>query len=85
MDNKVLVNLIVPELNQTYDVYLPVNKKMGNIIILLNKAVYELSGGDYLLSDKNKLYNALTKELYQPDVLLINTDIKNGTKLVLVS
>lgn len=85
MDNKVLVNLIVPELNQAYDVYLPVNKKMGNIIILLNKAVYELSGGDYPLSDKNKLYNAITKELYQPDILLANTDIKNGTKLVLVS
>lgn len=85
MDDKVLVRLIVPEINMTYDVYLPITKKMGNIIILLNKAVNELSLGSFPLSNTNKLYNARSNEKYPSDVLLYNTNIRNGTHLILVS
>lgn len=84
MDNKVLVDLIVPEINQSFDVYLPINKKIGNIIILLNKAINELSNGIYPISKENKLYNVTTRNIYSPDVLLANTDIRNGTKLVMI-
>lgn len=85
MDDKVLVKLIVPEIDTSYDVYLPINKKMGNIIILLNRAVNELSFGSFPLSVNNKLYNVETNLKYQADVLLYNTDIRNGTRLVLIS
>ena len=85
MDDKVLVRLIVPEINMTYDVYLPITKKIGNIIILLNKAVNELSLGSFPLSNTNKLYNARSNEKYPSDVLLYNTNIRNGTHLILVS
>lgn len=85
MNNKVLVKLVVPEIDSIYDIYLPVNKKIGNIIILLNKAIYELSNGDFPLSEFNSLYNANTKVRYQADLLLANTDIRNGTKLILLT
>lgn len=85
IDSKVLVKLDVPEIDQTFDIYLPVNKKMGNIINLLNKAVNELTNGIYPLADTNKLYNKDTKEIYEPDVLLAYTDIRNGTRLFLIS
>ena len=85
MDNKVLVNLFVPEISMSYDVYLPVNKKMGNIIILLNRAISEISDGRYMVNANNMLYNIETKVAYNPDVLLANTDIRNGTKLLLIS
>lgn len=85
MDNRVLVNLLVPEIGNNFDVFLPVNKKIGNIIILLNKAVNELTGGNYKLDSNNLLYNVETKKIYESDVLLANTDIRNGTKLLLIS
>ena len=85
MNNKVLVSLFVPEISRTYDIYLPVNKKIGNIINLLNKAVNELSNGVYKLDSNNLLYNIDSKKIYNPDVLLANTDIRNGTKLLLIS
>ncbi len=85
MKNKVLVSLTIPEIDQKYDVYLPINKKIGNIINLLNKAVSELTNGEYALSNCNQLYNVFTKEKYQSDVLLANTDIRNGTSLILFS
>ena len=40
MKNKVLVELVVPVLEENYDVYLPINKKIGNIIELLNRALF---------------------------------------------
>ena len=85
MDNKVLVSLFVPEIGKNYDIYLPVNKKIGNIIILLNKAINELSNGNYKLDSNNLLYNVETKQIYNPDILLANTNIRNGTKLLLIS
>lgn len=85
MDNKVLVCLVVPEVGKEYDIYLPVNRKIGNIIILLNKAINELSNGEYPIANNNGLFNADTKELYKVDSLLINTNIRNGTRLILLS
>ena len=51
---------------------------------LLNKAISEMTDGEYLISESNCLYNISTKEKYASDVLLINTNIRNGTKLVLL-
>lgn len=85
MNNKVLVNVNIPEIDRNYDMYLPINKKIGNIIILLNKAINELTDGEFELSNNNRLYNSITRELYTSDILLANTDIRNGTSLVLLS
>ncbi len=85
MKNKVLVSLSIPEIDKNYDVYLPINKKIGNIINLLNKAISELTDGEYILSNCNALYNVVTKEKYQPNILLANTNIRNGSSLVLLS
>ena len=85
MKNKVLVSLSIPEIDKKYDIYLPINKKIGNIINLLNKAIYELTDGEYELSKANVLYNAMTKEKYQSDILLADTNIRNGSCLILLS
>lgn len=85
MKNKVLINLYVPEIDIKYDIYLPINKKIGNIINLLNKSINELTNGEYSISNCNSLYNVVTKEKYQSDILLANTNIRNGTQLVLLS
>lgn len=85
MKNKVLVKLLVPEIDMHYDVYLPINKKIGNIINLLNEAVVELSNGEFMSSYQNSLINGITNENYMPDKQLIETDIRNGTVLILLS
>ena len=85
MKNKVLVSLSIPEIDKSYDVYLPINKKVGNIINLLNKAINELTDGELLLSNGNSLYNVVKKEKYSSNELLANTNIRNGSSLVLLS
>ena len=83
MKNKVLVKVIIPEIDKTFDMYLPINRKIGNIINLINKYASELTNNELILSNSNKLYNSITNEKYLPDVLLANTNIRNGTELVI--
>lgn len=85
MKNKVIIKLIVPEVDKEYNIYLPIGLKVGNIINLLNKSISELTNGELKLSNNNSLYNALTNEKYSSDILLYNTNIRNGAILVLVS
>ncbi len=85
MTNKVLVNINVPELDKSYDVFLPVNKKIGNIMSLLDKMLNDLSDGIYPMAKKIVLVNLDTEEIYVPDVLLANTTIRNGTKLMIIT
>lgn len=84
MKNKVLIQLIVPDIDKRYDVYIPISKKIGNIIVLLNKAVADLNNGLYQGSNATSLYNRNTGVKYAIDDLVKNTDIRNGTSLVLM-
>ena len=84
MNNKVLVELIVPVLEESYDVFVPINKKVGNVIGLLSKIVSDMSGGYFVANEKNSLYSGDTGDKYPIDVMIINTDIRNGSKLILM-
>lgn len=84
MKNKILIELIVPEIDIKYNLYIPINKKIGNIIVLLNKAVKELSYGIYEGTEKTSLYNKNTGEKYSINNLVRETDIKNGSCLILI-
>ena len=84
MKNKILIDLIVPEIEQKYNIYIPINKRIGNIIILLNKAVTELSNGIYEGNEKTALYNKSTNEKYSINALVRETNIRNGSVLVLI-
>lgn len=84
MKNKVLVELIVPVIESSFDIYLPINRRIGNIITLLNKTITELSEGCYQGSNETALYNRETNQKYGPNTLLYHTDIRNGTTLILL-
>ncbi len=83
MNEKYLVEVSVPELDQTFDIFLPYNKCIGNIIVLLNKSLEDISNGAFTASDKNFLYNKTTGERYDINLPVKKTNIKNGTRLVL--
>lgn len=82
MKNKVLVELIVPSLDEIYNIYIPINKKIGNIIHLLNKSLYDLTNGLFLPSDTNFLYDN-QGERYDINLLVRETNIRNGSSIVL--
>ena len=84
MKNKVLVQISVPEINEEYDIYLPVNRTIGNVINLICHSIYELSNGAFNGTNKTFLYNSLTGEKYSSELLIRKTNIRNGTRLILI-
>lgn len=82
--NKVLIKLYVPILEQQYDVFIPLNKKIHKVIVLLVKAVNEFSGGEYKPKKVPLLYDKITALPYDINLNVKESNIKNGTELILL-
>jgi len=85
MNNKVLVKLYVPKIQEEYDVLIPLNKRICNVIPLLIKAVKELSRGYYDPKDETPLlYDKLSAKQYELKNTVKSSNIKNGTEIILI-
>ena len=59
IENKVLVTVNVPSLENRYDVYIPVNKKIYSVIKMLCNSLVMLSQGAFVLKDNYLLYDSV--------------------------
>lgn len=84
MKNKILIELIVPDIDKKFMLFIPTNKKVGNIIGLLNKSIAELSCGLFVGNSHTSLYNRTTGERLHFDALIRNTNVRNGSTLILI-
>lgn len=82
--NEVLVKLYVPTIDQQYDIWLPINKKIDTIISLLVKAVNEFTKGYYTPSKMPYLYDKVTTNAFDINLRVIDTEIRNGTELIMI-
>lgn len=82
--NKVFVKLYVPLIEQKFEIFIPINKEICDIIKLLVKAINDLADCTYDYNNETCLYNKETGEKYNLNDKIINTNIKNGTQLILV-
>ncbi len=85
MNDKVNIMLVVPEIDKKFHIFLPINKKIGTIIGLLNNALWELTDGNFPVTNTAVLYNSETLQVYDFNTLVYKSDIRNGSKLVLLS
>lgn len=84
-NNKVLIKLNVPEIDEVYDLFIPVNEVLWKINQMVVHCVNGLSSGAL---DKNKKYvliNKTTGYVYPNSNTVMETDIRNATELLLVS
>ncbi len=82
--NKVLVKLYIPVIEEQYDVWLPKNKKIYNVILLLLKGINELTKDAFNTESLPILYNKLTGAKYNINDRVQDTDITNGTEIILI-
>ena len=82
--DKILVKLYVPSIEEKYDVKIPLNKKVSDVIIMLIKAIDEFCGGSYKPEQIPHLYNLLTEEVINVDLRVRDANIKNGMQLLLI-
>lgn len=82
--NKILVKIFFPHIDMEYNVWIPNNKRIYDIIILLYTGLNELNNNTYQPENIPILYNKATGNYYDINMLVKNTDITNGTELVLI-
>lgn len=82
-ENKVNVDLIVPSIGKYYNVFIPVNKTVGEVIVILNKTINEITGC-FPKNNKLSILNVLESKIYDCNEEIINTSIKNGSFLALI-
>lgn len=81
--NKYLVNIWVPFIEQEFEVYIPLNIKISLAKKLIATAIIELSNNNYIINNEFNLLNDKNK-VYDDNMYVHDTDIKNGTKLKLI-
>jgi len=84
MNNKVLVSLIVPSIEERYNVFIPINKKTIEVIFLLNKAINDMTDGSFPMSSSLSLIDGETGIIYDVDNTFKENNILNDTKLILI-
>ncbi len=84
MNFKILVKLIVPEIQEEYELYIPINKTVGYCTKLFMKMITERYNV-FPEETKANLYNRRTGEYYKSSLLIRNTNIRNGTELILLT
>ncbi len=82
MEYKVLIKLFVPEIEEIYEMYIPINKTVGEIAELLTKMINDLSKV-YPIKKNVCLCNRYTGIIYEKNNLIRDTDIRNGTELII--
>ena len=85
MNNKVLVKVIPLELDKSYDVFIPVNEYIFKVNKMVTKVAYNILGFDVNIMTKEYfLVNRKTGKIYKNNELVIDSDIRNGTELILI-
>jgi len=79
-DNKLFINLYVLVLDKHFELFLPVDEKIGNIVKLLDKTLLDVYSNNRDFS----LLNLYSGNLYRNNDIVRNTDIQNGARLILI-
>ena len=82
--NKVLIKLYVPYLDTTFDIFIPVNEFIWKINKLIVKSVSDLTEGIFPTEKNYIIMNTETGNIYNPNDIVINTDIRNSANLTII-
>ena len=83
MKDKVLIKLIVPEIDKTFDLFLPVNELIWKTKKLITKSISDITNIPLIAYDCS-LVSKDTGKIYLNNQFIIDTDIRNGSEIVLL-
>lgn len=83
-NNKILIELYIPLIERSYDLYVPINKKVGTIKKLIEQGLVELTDRSYKATEDTNFYSKETGKIYNVNDTVRDTDLKNGSKIILI-
>lgn len=84
MSNKVLVEILVPAAGRSFDVWIPLESRMGEVTQMVIQALSELTAGEYKASVDAVLCDVLSGNMYDVNTEIAELGIKNGSRLMLI-
>ncbi len=82
--NKALVEVFVPVLNHSYDIFIPLRAPMYEVLELIKKAVQELSDGRFVPSENTTICHRIDGTIININMSVYDLEIRNGAKLMLI-
>ena len=76
MNNKILAEVIVPLLNTSYELYIPIK--------LIENSLRELSNGYYPNKENSIIIDQNSGNVYDINITVKESKIMNGSKLILI-
>ena len=84
MNNKVLVKVSFIELAEDFEMFLPVNELIWKLKKLMLKSMSDLTRNNLDKEADYILINKKNSKIYDNNQILLDTDIRNGTELLLI-
>lgn len=82
--DKVLVEIYVPALERSYDVFIPRSSSMAQVLELVKKAVKEMSDGLFMTNENTAICHRDDGTIININLSVDELEIKNGSKLMLI-
>lgn len=84
MNNKLLVNVFVPLLEEKYELYIPINKRISVVIKLIEKALKEMTNGYYPTKEGSVIIDVETGNVYDVNITVKESKMINGSEIILI-
>mgnify|MGYP003289369487 CR=1 FL=1 len=83
-NNKILIEVYIPSLEREFDIFIPVSKRVGTIKKLIEKGIKDFAGDGFSNKEDTNLYSKETGLIYDVNLKVIDTDLKNGSRVILI-
>ena len=60
------------------------NKRIGTIKKLVEEGLTDLTDNDYVIKENSNFYSKETGEVYNVNLAVRETDLKNGSRIILI-
>lgn len=85
MNNKVLVKLTIPEIDESFDVFIPVNELTWKIKKMIVKCINDITNSNFDLKKDYLLIKKDNGKVYRNNDIIIDTDIRNTCELLMIT
>lgn len=83
MNNKILITVFVPMLEKKYDLFVPASKQTNEMVLLIEKAIKQLSDNSYY-KESSRIYKRENFEELDYSKSIKENNIANGTELIML-
>lgn len=82
--DKVLIEVFIPVVNKSYDVFIPLASQMSEVLELFKKAVFDLTDEHFIPTNETTLCYRENGAIININMTVYELGICNGSKLMLI-